>query len=154
LAYSNIIAYGESLINYRDSRLNLFRGIKDDVNAILTLNNNFNSLLNGFRSRVDQFYSSVSTLNNLVTNEIDGLLVTSDCRIIKDNLMFTYNSFCINFMDRMVGLGISSVLLILLMIGGLITANVFAVRVARMERDKRINALVDMSEGSENLRGN
>lgn len=57
-------------------------------------------------------------------------------------------------MDRVVGLGISSVLLILLMIGGLITANVFAVRVARMERDKRINALVDMSEGSENLRGN
>lgn len=67
-AYNAIIAYGEALINFRDSRYNLFRGIKDDLNALLTQNNNFNSLLTGFRSRVDQFYSSVSTLNNLVTN--------------------------------------------------------------------------------------
>ena len=46
----------------------MYQGIKDDLNSLLTANNNFNSLLTGFRSRVDQFYSSVSTLNNLVTN--------------------------------------------------------------------------------------
>lgn len=57
-------------------------------------------------------------------------------------------------MDRVVGLGMCAVILTLLMIEGLITANVFAVRVARMERDKRINALVDMSEVSDDLRGN
>lgn len=35
-----------------------------------------------FRSRVNQFYESVATLNNLISNEINGLLVTTDCSVI------------------------------------------------------------------------
>lgn len=144
-AYTKIVAFGDSLINFRDSRTNLYQGIQDDLNDLLTLNNNFNTQLDSFRGRVDQLYSSVSTLNNLVTNEIDGLLVSSDCRILRDNLMFTYNTFCINFMERAAYMALASLGLGLFLIGGLLTANVFAVRYARVERDKRINALVDAS---------
>lgn len=131
-AYNAIISYGEALINFRDSRVNLYQAIQDDLDDLKSSNEAFNTLLDGFRSRVDQFYSSVSTLNNLITNEIDGLLVTSDCTIIKSNLLFTYNAFCVNFMDRIVTLGFCSIALAVLMIGGLVSANVFATRMARV----------------------
>ena len=54
-------------------------------------------------------------------------------------------------MDKVVTLGFLSVILVALMIGGLITANVFASRMARVERDKRVNQLVDMSDMSDDF---
>lgn len=36
--YDSIIRYGSTLINFRDSRINLFQGIKDDLNRMLKLN--------------------------------------------------------------------------------------------------------------------
>ena len=97
-AYEKIIYFGETLINYRDSRVDLFKGIEDALTSIYTRNTDYNNVLASYRTRVDQFYGSVATLNDLVTNEINGLLVTSDCRALANSIKFTYNSFCVNFM--------------------------------------------------------
>lgn len=66
--YEKIIYYGYTIINYRDSRVNLYQGIKDDLQDLYDLNSDFNDVMDSFRSRVDQFYESVATLNNLITN--------------------------------------------------------------------------------------
>ena len=67
-AFAKIEYFGKTIINYRNSRVNLFQGIKDDLNDIYSLNTNFNTVMGSYRTRVDQFYGSVATLNNIVTN--------------------------------------------------------------------------------------
>ncbi len=67
-AYAKIIYYGNTLINYRNSRDNLFKGIKAQLAQLYTLNTNFNNIMISFRGRVDQFYQSVATLNNIISN--------------------------------------------------------------------------------------
>ena len=54
-AYNFIQSYGATLIAHRDSRVNLFQAIEDKLSDLLTLNNNFNSLLTDFKTRVGQF---------------------------------------------------------------------------------------------------
>lgn len=66
-------------------------------------------------------------------DKISGLLVSSDCRVVNSQLHFTNNVFCKNLMSEAVTLGICSVILLTLMIGGIITSSVFAVRYARLE---------------------
>ena len=94
--YTNILRYGNTLLNYRDSRENLFQGLKDQLSFLLAKNQQFKTNLGLYKTRVDNFYSSVSTLNNLVTDKISGLLVSSDCRVVSDYLKFTNNVFCKN----------------------------------------------------------
>ncbi len=93
----------------------------------------FNTNLNSYKSRVDNFYSSVSTLNNLVTDKISGLLVSSDCNVVGDYLKVTNNALCHNVMGQVVSMGICCVLLLFVMIGGIITASVFSARYARID---------------------
>lgn len=93
---------------------------------------NFTANLNLYKGRVDTFYSSVSTLNNLVTDKISGLLVSSNCNVIGDYLKVTNNVFCKNVIREAAVLGICSILLLCVMIGGIITASVFSVRYARI----------------------
>lgn len=121
------------MINYRDSRINLFQGIKDSLITLKAKHVAFNSDMVGYKSRVDAFYSSVSTLNNLVTDKISGLLVSSDCRVISDYLKVTNNVLCKNTMAQVATLGICCVLLMCVMIGGIITASVFSVRYSRID---------------------
>lgn len=45
LNYTESTKYAESIIQYRDSRINLFQGIKDQLNALLASHNNFNASL-------------------------------------------------------------------------------------------------------------
>ena len=77
----------------------MYQSIKDDLNEILDLNEDFNDVMDSFRGRVDQFYESVATLNNIVASELDGLLVTSDCTTIGEAAQVTYNILCVNFMS-------------------------------------------------------
>ncbi len=104
-AYDKIISYGSALINFRDSRINLFQSLKDQLSALLILNNNFNSNLIAYRVKLNAFYSTVSTLNNLITNKISGLLISANCTVIADNLRFSYNSLCVNFINKSVKVG-------------------------------------------------
>ncbi len=110
----------------------MFQGIKDQLTALKTLVTNFNSNLTLYKNRVDTFYAAVSTLNNLVTDKISGLLVSSDCRVVKDHMMFTNNVFCKNSMSQISTLGICCILLLFMMIAGIITSSVFAMRYARI----------------------
>lgn len=47
-AYSNIMKYGFALINFRDSRINLYKSLYSDLNDLLTANLNFNTKLGTF----------------------------------------------------------------------------------------------------------
>lgn len=124
-AYNKTLYYGATLIAFRDSRLNLFQAIKDQLTSLLTSNNNFNTQLATFNTRVNQFYSAVSTLNNLVTNPLTGLVATSNCKTISDKMKFTYNVFCVNFMGQVVKLALCCLILLVLMFGGVLAGSRF-----------------------------
>ena len=104
-SYENIMSYATSLVNYRDSRINLYQNIKDQLNALLTSNNNFNTNLTTFTTNVNNFVTSTQTLNTLVTNAINGLDYSSNCTTLANHIRFVYNSFCINFMYSSVKFG-------------------------------------------------
>jgi len=52
------MGYATALINYRDSRINLYTNIQDQLNALLTANNNFNTNLGTFTAAVNTFVSN------------------------------------------------------------------------------------------------
>lgn len=120
------------MIAFRDSRINMFQAIQDALSSLLTLNNNFNSQLSDFSNRVTQFYSSVSTLNNLITNSLSGLIVSSNCNSIGDDMRFTYNVFCIKFMAQIVKLVFCSASLLVLLLGGVIAGSRFGMMYAEV----------------------
>lgn len=136
VAYDLINDYGNSIIRYRDSRINLFRGIIDQVTSLQSSHFSFNASLNAFRSNLTSFSTTqtIIDLSNFVTNKIDGLLVSSDCTPIGDRMRFLYNAFCVNAMGSVVQLGICMMVLLCLMIGGVFTGCIFAQRVATVKR--------------------
>lgn len=129
-AYNRIQFHGATLIAFRDSRINLFQAIQDDLNALLTSNNNFNTQLTAFDGRVTQFYGAVSTLNNLITNTLDGLVVTSNCNSLADKLRFVHNVYCVNFMAQVVKLALCSLLLLVFMLVGVFAGSRFGMMYA------------------------
>lgn len=135
-AYDLIEDYGGALIRYRDSRINLFQGLIDELTSLQSSHYNFNAALNAFRSNLTSFSTTqtIIDLSNFVTNKIDGLLVSSDCTPIADRMRFIYNSFCINSMGSAVQLGICMIILLCLMIGGVFTGCIFAQRTATVKR--------------------
>ena len=129
-AYNQIQYYGATLIAFRDSRINLFQAIQDDLTSLLTSNTNFNTQLGSFDSRVTQFYGAVSTLNNLITNTLDGLVVTSNCNTVADKMRFVHNVYCVNFMAQVVKLALCSLLMLIFMFGGIIAGSRFGMMYA------------------------
>ena len=114
------------------------------MDQLSNLNNShisFNAQLSGFRSNLTSFSSTqtIVDLNNFVTNQIDGLLVSSNCSPIGDRLKFIYNAFCVNAMGSTVQLGICMKVLLCIMIGGIFTSCVFAQRTATIKRLHQIH---------------
>jgi hypothetical protein len=72
---------------------------------MLVLNSAYTSNMSTFNGEVNTFFSSVSALNNLVTNQINGLTISSDCRVIADSFRFLYNMYCVNYMNRSIRIG-------------------------------------------------
>jgi hypothetical protein len=138
-AYNRILFYGQTLIAFRDSRINLFQAIQDDLTSLYTSNINFNTQLNNFASRVSQFEAAVSTLNNLITNSLNGLTVTSNCKTLADKLRFVNNVYCVNLMAQIVKLTLCSLLMLGLMLCGVIVGSRFGMMYAEMEKLKRVN---------------
>jgi hypothetical protein len=124
-AYNKTLYYGATLIAFRDSRINLFQAIKDRLTALQTSNSNFNSLLTSFNTRVTQFYSAVSTLNNLITNPLSGLIVSSNCNTVAAKLRLSYNIFCVNFLGQIVKLCLCCIILLIIMLGGILAGSRF-----------------------------
>ena len=103
--YDKIINFATALINYRDSRVNLYQNVKDQLNATLISNQNFNTKIGTYTGKVNAFVAATSTLQSLVTNKINGLDASSNCVTIANNLRFVYNVFCVNFLYTSVQFG-------------------------------------------------
>lgn len=58
-----------------------------------------------FSGNLNTFFSTASTLNNYVTNQINGLTISANCTAIADSLRFFYNMYCVNFVNRSVKIG-------------------------------------------------
>lgn len=71
----------------------------------MLFNNAYNTNMTTFTGSLNTFYSSVATLNNLVTNQINGLTISSNCTAIADTYRFFYNMYCVNFFNRSVKIG-------------------------------------------------
>jgi hypothetical protein len=61
-----------------------------------------------------------------VSNSIDGLLVSNDCRNIVDNFRFTYNMFCINTMYNIIRIGWCALFLAIFTIIGMVAGYMFS----------------------------
>jgi hypothetical protein len=129
-AYENIISYGDALISFRDSRINVFQGIEDALNIILAQNNDFNSLLINFQSRVTQFSASTTAIKNYLISQSNGILATSNCSVIGETMQNTYTIFCSNFMSHIVKLGLFSIILSVFLVFGIWVSSLFSVRYA------------------------
>jgi hypothetical protein len=99
------VRYAEALTNYRDSRINLYKGVSDQLNGLLTMMNSYNSNMTAFTGSLNSFFSTVSPLNNVVTNQINGLTISNNCTVIADSIRFFYNMYCVNFLYRSVKIG-------------------------------------------------
>lgn len=99
------MSYISSLINYRDSRINLYQGLKDQLSSLLTTNIALNNQISAFTSSVITFSANTSSLNSLMTNSISGINYNSNCTVVANNLRLIYNVFCINFVYKSVQLG-------------------------------------------------
>ena len=104
-SFDMIQDYAVALINYRDSRMNLYQNIKDQLNSLLTTNQNLDTNITSFTNKVNTFVAATSTLQSLVTNQINGLDASSNCITIANNLRFVYNTFCVNFLYTSVQFG-------------------------------------------------
>ena len=83
------------------------------------------------------FEASASELNNVVSNPIDGLLVTSDCGYIVDSLKFTYNAFCVNMMYDVVRIGWCAVAVAVCSVLGMISSYIFSLWFGDVEKNNK-----------------
>ena len=97
--------YGTALINYRDSRVNLYTNLKDQLTSLLTANTNFNTNLGTYTTKVNTFVSNTQTMNTLVTNAINGVDASSNCTTIANHLRLLHNAYCVNFLHSSVQFG-------------------------------------------------
>lgn len=79
-------------------------------------------------------------MNNVVSNQINGLLVTSDCRTLGKSTEAIYNIFCVNFMVQIVKIGICTLIMLITMMGAMCVGAIFGVRYANVQTFKRVNA--------------
>lgn len=82
------------------------------------------------------FSAAVSTLNSLMNDQLSGLLVSNNCSSLKGYMFYTYNEFCVKFMSDAAKLGIYFLLLSLVMVAAVVTGSVFAIKYAKVERNK------------------
>jgi hypothetical protein len=151
-AYNRIRKYAESLTNYRDSRINLYQSLYDQLNAMLSVVSTYNTNMTTFGSNVNTFFSSVATISNLVTNQINGLTISSNCTAIADGFRFFQNMYCVNFINRSVKIGtfyhtlvICCMALMVLMAGAVITGGIFGVRFQRIAKEVRLTKVEDIT---------
>jgi len=104
-SYDKIQEYASSIINYRDSRINLYKNLKDQLTSLLNNNNDFNTKINNFTSKLSSFNAATITLSNLVTSQINGVDHSSNCTIIGKNLRLIYNVFCVNYVYTSIQFG-------------------------------------------------
>lgn len=108
------------------------------MDAIHTRNVIFNNRIDDFKLKVVGFTNAVSDLSNVVTNSLNGLLVSSDCRPIVDNLRFTYNMFCINTMYDIVRIGYCAVIVSVFSFLGMVFTYIFSIWFDDVEKNHKM----------------
>ena len=98
----------------------------------------FNNNISDFKDKVYSFQNSVSDLSNVVTNSLNGLLVSSDCRAIVDSLKFTYNTFCINTMYDIVRIGYCSIFISVFSLLAIIFGYIFTLWFGDVEKNNKM----------------
>lgn len=101
------MSYADSILNYRDSRINLYQNLKDQLTDVLNKNTAYNSKLNGFTSSIRAFVAATSALQTLVTNSVNGVDHASNCTAVANSLRLFYNIFCVSFIYKSVQFGIN-----------------------------------------------
>lgn len=71
-----------------------------------------------------------------MNDQLSGLLVSNNCSALKGYMFYTYNEFCVKFMSDVAKLGIYFLMLSLVMIGAVVTGSVFAIKYAKVERNR------------------
>ena len=104
-AFNEIVTYSRSLTNYRDGRINLYQSLNQQLSDLLSQVTAYNTNLTTFQASLNTFSSSAAALSNTVTNQINGLTISSNCTVIADSLRFHRNVYCTNFLNRTVTLG-------------------------------------------------
>jgi hypothetical protein len=104
-AYDAIRAYADSLVNYRDSRINLYQNLQDQLTALHAKNTALNTRINAFTASVQSFVTATTTLNTLVTNQVNGVDHSSNCTAVANSLRLFYNVFCVGFIYKSVQFG-------------------------------------------------
>jgi hypothetical protein len=92
-------------MNYRDSRINLYKTLQDQLTSLLNANSAYNGNLSAFTSSVIAFNANTSALNSLMTSSVNGLSSSTNCTVVADSLRLLYNVFCVNFIYKSVQLG-------------------------------------------------
>ena len=90
-----------------------------------------------FKGKVKGFEYTVSDLNNVVSNSLDGLMVSADCRYIVDTLKFTYNMLCVNVMYDIVRIGQCAIVVAVFSAIGMIFSYIFACWFTDVERNNK-----------------
>lgn len=99
------MSYADSILNYRDSRINLYQNLQDQLSALLSKNNDFNNKLNSFTTSIRAFLTATNSLNTLVTNQVNGVDYASNCTAVANSLRLFYNIFCVSFIYKSVQFG-------------------------------------------------
>lgn len=71
---------------------------------------------------------------------MNGLLVTSDCRVLGKSTQAIYNIFCVNFMLQIVKIGICTILMLVTMMAAMCMGAIFGTRYANVTMLRRVNA--------------
>lgn len=108
-------------------------------------------MLLNFNSRVSQFSDSTKVIKNLILSEAKGIRFASNCSVLGQKIRDTNTVFCRNFMSQVVRAGIFSIVLTILLLFGIWTGSLFAVRYAEIEKNEMMNPPEE--EGQESERG-
>lgn len=145
--YADINKYAATLVEYRESRIELFRSILSDVSNIQTGYGSLQSNLNNYVTNVNLFRSNIATLDSLVQDRLSGIVFTTNCSAIKTALFKVNSQMCTSFEGNIFKLAIAFIVLVAAVIGAVISGHVFAVRFSRVDLMEQIYPIQDEFEG-------
>lgn len=109
-AFDRIMQYGAALIGYRDSRMDLYTALKDQLADLKAANQALNSKIGDLTLATLSFAANTTALNNLVASSVNGASHSSNCSVVAASMRAFHNVFCIGFVDQLAKLGSSGLI--------------------------------------------
>ncbi len=104
-AFELIMKYGSALIGYRDSRINLYAALKDQLADLKASSEALKSKIGDFTIATLTFAANTTALNNLVASSVNGASHSTNCSVVAASMRAFHNVFCIDFIDRLAKIG-------------------------------------------------